>query len=253
MNSIPIDASITDSSGTTTIYHDLGTLFIALDAANLSFSDISFTITEPDANTLLSQLINIASGGQGNAFPAYTSLSTDVLKQTILDQSRSIIGRMNAVNKTVLAQLSVLSTITDPDKIVKTLILAGQSMIAPDMNILPLFSYNNESDILKSHTDETQLLKYATDTLNIFFPADEWMQNASHARPRLARWDQIRMLSEAAGNPLDISPVQVPFKTNDSWLALEFPNPFTINQDTLSITIHGPICFCFGTAMRIIN
>ncbi len=246
MNSIPIDASITDSSGTTTIYHDLGTLFIALDAANLSFSDISFTITDPDASTLLSQLINIASGGQGNAFPAYTSLSTDVLKQTILDQSRSIIGRMNTVNKTVLAQLSVLSTITDPDKIVKTLILAGQSMIAPDMNILPLFSYNNESDILKSHTDETQLLKYATDTLNIFFPADEWMQNASHARPRLARWDQIRMLSEATGNPLDISPVQVPFKTNDSWLALEFPNPFTINQDTLSITIHGPNAFVSG-------
>ena len=251
---IPINASVEDSSGTTTIYNNLGTVFTALDAASLSFSDISFTLADPDAETLLSQLIKIANGGQGPVFPKFVDLSTDVLKQTLLDQSRSVASRMNAVNKTVLAQLAILPTLTDPAKMTKTLVLAGQSMIEPAMNILPIFSYNNETDLFQSNADRSQLLSFATNTLNIYFPADEWMQNVAHVRPRLARWDYIRMLSEAGGNALALSPVQVPYKTKDSWLAVEFPandsldptQPFTITQDTLSLTIHGAQAFTSG-------
>ncbi len=254
LSAIAINASITDSSGTTTLYSNLGTVFTALDAANRSFSDIPFTLDDPDAEKLISQLIAIANSGQGPVFPKNLVLSTDVLKQTLLDQSRTVSARMNTVNKTVLAQLSILPTLTDPSKMIKTLILAGQSMIEPAMNILPVFLYNNPSDILQSSADQTQLLTYATGTLHIDFPADEWMQNAAHARPRLGRWDYIRMLSETNGNVLPLSPVQVPYRVKDSWLAVEFPpndpldptQPFTIHQDTLSVTIHGAGAFVAG-------
>ncbi len=255
LQAIPIDGSIKDSSGTTTFYNKLGDLFIGLDAANLSFSDIVFVFTDPDAATLVTQMIRIANAAQGDAFPRLSSLTSDLSKQSVLEQARGIARKMNTANQSALVQLTKAATLTDPVQITETLILAGKSLLEPAMGVLPVFLYNNESDILQSAADRAQLLDYATNTLNMYFATDEWMQNAAHARPRLARWDYIRTISEVNHVQLPLSPVQLPYKVKDSWLAVEFPatdpldptQPFTINNDTLSVAIHGDQAFQAGT------
>jgi len=255
LQAIPIDGTITDSSGTTTIYNKLGDLFTGLDAVNLNFSDIVFVFTDPDAATLVTQLIWIANAAQGDAFPRLSSLTTDLSKQAVLEQARGAARKMVTANQSALTQLTKAATLTDPTQIIETLILAGKPLLEPAMSILPIFLYNNESDILQSATDRTQLLDYATNHLNMYFAADEWMQNASHARPRLARWDYIRTISEVNSVALPLSPVQLPYKIKDSWLAVEFPatdpldptQPFTISNDTLSVAIHGEQAFQAGT------
>jgi hypothetical protein len=154
------------------------------------------------------------------------------------------------------AQLPVAASLTDINKRVSTLVAAGQSLLGAGFNILPLFTYNNESDILASDTDRTQLLGFATTGAGMLYPADEWMQQAAHVRPRLARWDYIRMLCEAGGNLPALRPVQVPYRANDSWLAVEYPatdpqdptQPFTVTRDTLSVAIHGDQAFVAGKA-----
>jgi hypothetical protein len=82
------------------------------------------------------------------------------------------------------------------------------------------------------------------------FPADEWMQTFSHVRPRLQKWESIRVLHELNGSAaLKVEPVQLPFRTKDSWIAVEFPDersvgePFTIDTDTLSVVMHGASIF----------
>jgi hypothetical protein len=122
-------------------------------------------------------------------------------------------------------------------------------------NILPIFSYNNEADIQQSNTDRPQLLKYATATLKMSFPADEWLQSVSHVRPKSARWDYIRALVESFNAAsLELSPVQLPYRTADNWLAVEFPEtdelthePFNILHDTLSVVAHGDTAFAPAT------
>ena len=119
-------------------------------------------------------------------------------------------------------------------------------------NILPRFVYNNEAEIQQSHADEAQLMKFAINNLKVKFVADEWLQNVSHVRPKVARWDYVRTLHEALNNDvLLLRPVQLPYRAKDSWVAVEFPEtdeldptqPFNIAHDTLSIAIHGEAAF----------
>ena len=86
----------------------------------------------------------------------------------------------------------------------------------------------------------------------MIYPAEEWMQNVAHVRPNIARWDYILSLYEwFNGDRLSLLPIQLPYRDNDSWLAVEFPaadplhpnQPFNIEHDTLSVTIHGDAAF----------
>ena len=82
------------------------------------------------------------------------------------------------------------------------------------------------------------------------FPAEEWMQKSAAIRSRLARWDYVRTLYELYNDgQLELAPTQLPFRADDSWLAVEFPETnadgsvFNITDDTLSIVIHGNDAF----------
>ncbi len=253
LQSITIQASVT-VGGTTTIYNTLGATFTALDAGHLDVADSTFVFTDADAGLLRDQLIGIAGAGFGNAFPTVTAPSTDASKQTLLEQARGVTSQMLTTDQQATALITQAAALTDPVKITTTLVSAGKLLLGPEFNILPLFTYNNETDILQSDADRVQLLAYATGTTGMLFPADEWMQNAAHVRPRLARWDLVRTLAEAGSTALPIKPVQLPYKTTDSWLGVEYPatdplnpgQPFSVNQDTLSVTIHGDQAFVAG-------
>ena len=79
---------------------------------------------------------------------------------------------------------------------------------------------------------------------------------SSLARIPLARWDDVRTVYELYHDDrLELGPLQLPHRANDSWLAIEFPEanpdgtPFDITQDTLSIVVHGDAAFAAGTAL----
>jgi hypothetical protein len=89
---------------------------------------------------------------------------------------------------------------------------------------------------------------------------EEWLQGLARVRRPLYRWEVIRTLADALSDvPLDLRPVQVPYRVNDSWLAVEFPKldpnntdpddpekKFGISRDTLSIAAHGSSAFQVG-------
>jgi hypothetical protein len=87
------------------------------------------------------------------------------------------------------------------------------------------------------------------------FAADEWMQKLAPVRPGLAKWDEVRTIYELYhDDQLTIAPVQLPYRKNDSWLAVDFPEknaddtPFNIIHDTLSVVIHGEPAFATTSA-----
>jgi hypothetical protein len=252
INGRSFDAVVPDKDGNDVHYFSLSSTFDALQTAHLAFADISFTFADGDALWLQGQLLAVASLGLPDAFPLQRLLSDEQRKATLLDQAMSVSHRMGAAADAASALLTEADTATETAKQVELYIAAGKALMGEMFNLLPHFTYNNETDIQLSHADRAQLLKHATDNLHMRYPAEEWLQSVAHVRTNLSRWDHILSLYEwFNADRLSLLPIQLPYRASDSWLAVEFPQidplhpdqPFNIEHDTLSITIHGDAAF----------
>jgi predicted nucleic acid-binding Zn-ribbon protein len=257
LNNTPVQTQVEDENGVVTVFNDLKDAVTALIEKKLSFSDVVFTLGNTEAAQLQSVLMRIAVYGLPDSFPQVSAALDDATKTILLDQAKSVSRRMTLADTQTTALLAAAAPLTMLEGKIDKLIEAGKTVLSEVFNILPLFAFNNEADIQQSNTDRTQLFKHATDTLKMVFVADEWMQNAAHVRPKLARWDYIRTLQEMfdATTPLTLDPVQLPYRAKDSWLAVAFPDkdpddptqPFNIAHDTLSVCIQGKAAFLPGS------
>jgi hypothetical protein len=72
-------------------------------------------------------------------------------------------------------------------------------------------------------------------------PVDEWLHGAACVRPLVHDFEVVRMMAEAAlDDALALAPIQLPYRANDSWLAVEFPEKTQVMEDTVSIVQHLP-------------
>ena len=78
------------------------------------------------------------------------------------------------------------------------------------------------------------------------FPVDDWLHGLGRVRDKLRNVEMAGLLGEAleALDPLDLTPLQFPFRADDAWLGLRFPatmpdgSPFVIEGDRLLYTAH---------------
>ena len=261
IGNLAVNAQIKQSDGTLTAVTTLRDAVVELDKANAQFADGPFVFADAAALQLQQFLLDAANHGLAYAFPSAVTPTTDVLKAALLEQARSVVHRLGAAVDNATALITGTAADATIEKVVSTCIAAGKLLFGEAFAIIPLFVYNNETDILQSHAGEAQLLDHATTTLGMTFPADEWLQNAAHVRPKLARWDYVRALQETLNaQTMALHPVQLPFRARDSWVAVEFPElyetvdekgdpitiPLTIQHDTLSATVHGVAAFVAG-------
>ncbi|MDB4583109.1 hypothetical protein N9164_08155 [Draconibacterium sp.] len=249
MSNIPLLAQIPDpdANNLVTDYHNCKDAFDALQKAKLTFEDVNFTFGNSETAQLQDLLIEVSNFGVPDAFPKYSTALSDEIKALILEQARGIYNRMLKIDNSIAIVMATANTTTVIQQKVAEYIRAGKLLLQSAFNILPLFSFNNDADIQLTQGDSAQLLSYASTQLKMNFPVDEWMQNASHVRPRLSHWDQVRSLYEVANSgELKVQALQVPYRSNDSWLAVEYPKidpvtnePFNIVHDTLSIVTNG--------------
>jgi hypothetical protein len=61
-------------------------------------------------------------------------------------------------------------------------------------------------------------------------------------REKLAAWENLVMLAEGLRDrpPMDLTPFQLPYRANDSWLALEYPESHVVDGDTMLYTAYAP-------------
>ncbi len=252
LNIYSINAVVPDKDGNDLHYFSLSAAFDALSVAHLSFADISFTFADGDALWLQTQLLAISSHGLPDAFPLQRELPDAQSKSLLLDQAMGVSHRMGVAAATASDLLTQASAATETAKQVELYLAAGKALMGEMFSLLPHFMYNNEADIQLSHGDRAQLLQHATNALHMHYPAEEWLQSVAHVRNNLSRWDYILSFYEwFNADRLSLLPIQLPYRAGDSWLAVEFPitdpldptQPFNIEHDTLSITIHGNAAF----------
>lgn len=244
--------SITKTEGTVNREVSLGEVFDELDANGENFTDIIVSLSITQAHDVQMALTSISGFGLADSFPQVKDITDDARKLILLEQARNTAHTMSALIKKADAFLAGMSLPenTTIQKQVDLLIKAGKALFEDAFNILPQFVYSNAGDIQQSNADRKQLLTHAIDVAKMQLPADEWMQKVAPVRPGLAKWDEVRTIYELYhDDQLALSPVQLPYRENDSWLAVDFPEknaddtPFNIIHDTLSVVIHGEPAF----------
>ncbi len=129
----------------------------------------------------------------------------------------------------------------DARKKVEALVNAGKAIFGDDFNMIHEFitSEDQGNEWAKSLNDEPQLLDYQINTKMVDFPMDNWLYGLARVREKLHHWENIVFMREAFGKPgLPLRPVQLPYKENDHWTGLEYPEDYEITEDKLLYTAY---------------
>lgn len=142
---------------------------------------------------------------------------------------------------------------------VEALKQAAIALLGEDFRIIPEFTllaeHGNEWEKAYAAGTNGDLLKYQTDPLPtglaVEFPVDDWLYGVARVRDKLHHWERIVMLSGAFSRPEpEFTPIQLPYRNADRWLALEYPNDpqFVVDSERLLYTAHYPRGFAKASA-----
>ncbi|MCU0433587.1 MAG: hypothetical protein MUC87_09060 [Bacteroidia bacterium] len=209
-------------------------LATSLDTA---LTNASLLKNETALNALRDALVTIADAGLVHAWPASSNGYSDALLEELVAQTESVQTRIAAL-KTEF-ETKALSA-AEPGKSIQAQAAIytemAQLFLGGEYRILTRFTLLNFEEAVKADSSRTQLLAYSTGTKQIPFPAEEWLHGLAQVRPALHTLQLIYTLHEnLLGGAINLSPVQLPWRDNDSWLGCEFPPGTAIVHDTLSV------------------
>ena len=109
-----------------------------------------------------------------------------------------------------------------------------------DLAVIPRFTFIDETAVADADAARDSLLDQAR-TAGSPLPVDEWLHGAACVRPLVHGFEMVRLMAEAhLVDPLPLSPIQLPFRTGDSWLGVEFPEGAEVVHDTVAVVQHLP-------------
>jgi len=253
LRALPFTATI----GTTGVA-TLGAAFTAIRAQTddaIDLAETAFTFTTGDALLLQRQLVALAAFGVADAFPRTQGVGTELAKAALVQQALEADGAAAARGLTSAALLAdaVAASADSADRATGLAADACKAILGQAFAVLPLFTLDNEAELLQSGADRA-LLDHAAGTLGMTWPEEEWLRSVACVRPRVAAWERIRLLHETLQEgTLALTAVQLPYRAQDSWLAVEYPaldaatgEPFAVSRDTLSLVVHGASAFAAG-------
>lgn len=208
---------------------------------------------------LRKSLNQLADAGYPFAFPKSVTDMSDEASSLLLEQGKAVALRFGDTEKAYTAKLLKINNIeTSIDQKVSLLSELIKTFLGEDFIVLPKYSFNNPSEIQASVSSADQLLAYAKKSsdpslgedagLNMTFPITEFLHSASLVRPKIHTLEMVRLLHQNFNEQdLDAQPMQLPYKANDSWLAVEFPKKTEILHDTIAYVQYTPQGFDANT------
>lgn len=137
---------------------------------------------------------------------------------------------------------------SQPETGVEALLEAAKQMFGDSFRMVPEIKLKSiqgdEWEKAYNYSNSGDLLKYLNKDLEIDFPVDDWLYGLARVREKLWYWEQMLMLVRAFGKEEpELKPIQLPYKDNESWLAMEFPSGYEIDGDRLLYTAYYPCGF----------
>jgi hypothetical protein len=206
----------------------------------------------PTLNQLLADIQAQISGGAPPALsdfdPEPLDLSEDVkeiarFRTSLSDAVTRLKGDVTRRITQIDTRLAQHNTAGATER-VKLLQDAARIMFGDDFQMVPQITLSpaaiNELSNAWQHSTSGKLTDYLTKTVGRDWPVDDWLHGVARVRPKLHEWENIVLLGEAfqvAGSG-DLVPLQLPYGSDEPWLALEIPDHYPIDSDRLLYTAH---------------
>ena len=139
------------------------------------------------------------------------------------------------------AQLTIAAAATSDVDRVQAVQAAAKRLLGDDFQIVPEFTVpaaqGAEWANALAASNSGGLLAHLEGTLHVDFPVDEWLYGVARVRSTAHSWEATTMLGAAFGlAPQTLTPIQLPFSANDSWLAMQYPDDYAIDSERLLYT-----------------
>ncbi len=140
-----------------------------------------------------------------------------------------------------------------PAERIEELTEAVRKLTSADFVILPEFGLGTDhaAEWQTAYDDRAQLLDFQISDVGTDFPVDDWLYGVARVREKLQHVESATMFAEAlTGASLPLEPIQLPYRPDDAWLALGYPEripgtdePFPVAGDKVLYTAHYPAPF----------
>lgn len=165
------------------------------------------------------------------------------LRTSIQEKISLLVKDIQARDAKVTALFTAAENKTAVNDILNLLLQAGKQVLGEELILLPKFKFSAsqgqeiQNAIQPAAID--QLLKYQVNTLKNKFPVDDWLYSMARIKEKMFHWENITFLTEAFNTQkLPLTPLQFPYQTNNSWLAMEFPTNYVFENERLLYTAY---------------
>jgi hypothetical protein len=180
-----------------------------------------------------------------------TTLETEKVKRQIVVFAEDIKVQADKLNAALLETSGIVHNLLRehddtavPKERVEKLTEAAKAIFGNEFQMVPEFSFDAEQrdELQNCLADRDQLLSYQINDLSNDFPVDEWLYGVARVREKLGAWENLVMLAEGFKDrpALNLTPLQLPYKPDDSWLGLGYPPDLAMEGDTLLYTAYMP-------------
>lgn len=150
--------------------------------------------------------------------------------------------RLDAVD----ALLTLHDNAADAPEKVNALLAAAKHLFGEDFTMIPEFSLTaiQADEWQNAYDQRAGLLSYQVNTMGEDFPVDNWLYGAARVREKIGHVENAILMTEIlAQKNIALEPIQLPYRANDSWLALEYSDTCCIDEDKLLYTAHYCVPF----------
>jgi hypothetical protein len=143
-----------------------------------------------------------------------------------------------------VAGLSAATGQTSSRTRLEQLLTAARHVLGDDMTLVPRFELPVERGLEFAHCwNGSDALLTDLRAAGRRFPVDDWLYGVARVREKLNAWENAAVLAEGFGAArADLTPVQLPRRADDRWMALEFDTSVA-STDRLLYTGHFATSF----------
>jgi hypothetical protein len=160
--------------------------------------------------------------------------------------SVNLSGEISRKLTTAQSKLDQLDPAKDTEKNIALVIDAGKAIFGDHFVMVPEFGLSDEhaTEWQNALSDSQSLLRYLENDQAMDFPVDHWFYGVSRVREKMHDLENSQFHIEGfGGSELNLTPMQLPYRSQDYWLALQFPKtrdgseePFVVDEDKLLYT-----------------
>jgi hypothetical protein len=183
-------------------------------------------LTVTSAENLRLALKRLADFGLPDAFPLSAFGETDEAKRSLVNQGVLTLGAASFCSAAAIQLKAEADAATLGEEKFLTYRAAAREIFGPTFNLIPIFNLKNPAEVeaaalFRDAAAGGGLTRFHQDNPHI---VDEWLQGISRVRDKVGTLENVLILGEAFdAAPVELRPLQLPFREADHWVAVEYP------------------------------